>query len=213
MFSTSNHHLTIVLLGRLLCYRWNRLENLLVQGRQDREFVAKDALQPVLKLLLGPDGESLRVLVVKEAVRVTEAITFGTLIDSYNAAPEFLKPLISSGNPGGPFKISDVEREQMMELRARVLRIWGLLRSSDSFDPSLLQPIVQVLYIFISLICISTARVLQFTVILTSQVLQEPEARVFGSRVAGGVTQRLAARLLQQLLRIPPAPAPVNGSS
>ncbi|MCH1922733.1 hypothetical protein L9G15_25300, partial [Shewanella sp. A3A] len=55
-------------------FRWNRLENLLVQGSQDREFAAKDALQPVLKLLLGPDGEELRVLVVKEAVRVTEAI-------------------------------------------------------------------------------------------------------------------------------------------
>ncbi|KAI5016082.1 hypothetical protein ZWY2020_005933 [Hordeum vulgare] len=166
-------------------FRWNRLENLLVQGRQDREFVAKDALQPVLKLLLGPDGENLRVLVVKEAVRVTEAITFGTLIGSYNAAPEFLKPLISNGNPAGPFKISDVEREQMLELRDTVLRIWGLLRSSDTFDPSLLQPIVQV--------------------------LQEREARVFGSRIAGGVSQRLAARLLQQLLRIPPAPVP--GSS
>lgn len=161
-------------------FRWNRLENLLVQGSQDREFAAKDALQPVLKLLLGPDGEELRVLVVKEAVRVTEAITFGTLIDSYNAAPEFLKPLISSGNPAGPFKISDTEREQMIELRDRVFRIWGLLRSSDGFDPTILQPIVQV--------------------------LQEPEARVLGSRVAGGVTQRLAARLLQQLLRTPPAP-------
>uniref|UniRef100_J3M603 Protein kinase domain-containing protein n=1 Tax=Oryza brachyantha TaxID=4533 RepID=J3M603_ORYBR len=161
-------------------FRWNRLENLLVQGSQDREFAAKDALQPVLKLLLGPDGEELRVLVVKEAVRVTEAITFGTLLDSYNAAPEFLKPLISSGNPAGPFKISDAEREQMIELRDRVFRIWGLLRSSDGFDPTILQPIVQV--------------------------LQEPEARVLGSRVAGGVTQRLAARLLQQLLRTPPAP-------
>ncbi|WVZ97898.1 hypothetical protein U9M48_043401 [Paspalum notatum var. saurae] len=138
---------------------WNRLENLLVQGRQDREFAAKDALQPVLKLLLGPDGEELRVLVVKEAVRVTEAITIGTLIDSYNAAPEFLKPLISSGNPAGPFKFSEAEQEQMMELRDQVFR-----------------------------------------------VLQEPEARVLGSRVAGGVTQRLAARLLQQLLRTPPAP-------
>jgi aarF domain-containing kinase len=126
-----------------LC-RWNRLENLLVQGRQDREFAAKDALQPVLKLLLGPDGEELRVLVVKEAVRVTEAITIGALIDSYNTAPEFLKTLVSNGNPGGPFKLSDVEREQMIELRDRVLRIWGLLRSSENFDPSILQPIVQV---------------------------------------------------------------------
>ncbi|KAL5203245.1 hypothetical protein ABZP36_014197 [Zizania latifolia] len=159
-------------------FRWNRLENLLVQGIQDREFAAKDALQPVLKLLLGPDGEELRVLVVKEAVRVTEAITFGTLVDSYNAAPEFLKPLISSGNPAGPFKISKVEREQMIELRDRVFRIWGLLRSSDGFDPSILQPVVQM--------------------------LQEPGGRVIGSRVAGGVTQRLAARLLQQLLRTPP---------
>lgn len=161
-------------------FRWNRLENLLVQGRQDREFAAKDALQPVLKLLLGPDGEELRVLVVKEAVRVTEAITIGTLIDSYNAAPAFLKPLISSGNLAGPFKFSEAEQEQMMELRDQVFRVWGLLRSSSNFDPSLLQPIVQV--------------------------LQEPEARVLGSRVAGGVTQRLAARLLQQLLRTPPAP-------
>ncbi|KAK3135879.1 hypothetical protein QOZ80_5BG0424650 [Eleusine coracana subsp. coracana] len=161
-------------------FRWNRLENLLVQGRQDREFAAKDALQPVLKLLLGPDGEELRVLVVKEAVRVTEAVTIGAMIDSYNTAPEFVKTLVSNGNPGGPFKLSDVEREQMIELRDRVFRIWGLLRSSDNFDPSILQPIVQV--------------------------LQEPEARVLGSRVAGGVTQRLAARLLQQLLRTPTVP-------
>lgn len=130
--------------------RWNRLENLLVQGRQDREFAAKDALQPVLKLLLGPDGEELRVLVVKEAVRVTEAITIGTLIDSYNSAPEFLKPLISSGNPAGPFKFSEAEREQMMEVRDQVFRVWGLLRSSNNFDPSLLQPIVQVGCYFIS---------------------------------------------------------------
>ena len=84
------------------------------------------------------------MLVVKEAVRVTEAITIGTLIDSYNAAPAFLKPLISSGNRAGPFKFSEAEQEQMMELRDQVFRVWGLLRSSNNFDPSLLQPIVQV---------------------------------------------------------------------
>ncbi|KAG6403450.1 hypothetical protein SASPL_135672 [Salvia splendens] len=42
-------------------------------GRKDRDFNAKDALQPVLKLLLGPDGEVLRNLVIKEAIQVTEA--------------------------------------------------------------------------------------------------------------------------------------------
>ncbi|KAB5567972.1 hypothetical protein DKX38_001765 [Salix brachista] len=35
--------------------------------RKDRDFSANDALQPVLKLLLGPDGEELRILVIKEA--------------------------------------------------------------------------------------------------------------------------------------------------
>lgn len=38
------------------------------------------------------------------------------------------------------------------------------------------------------------------------QVLQEPEARSLGERVAGGITQRLAARLLQQVLKSPAPP-------
>ncbi|KAH7673964.1 Cadmium-transporting ATPase protein [Dioscorea alata] len=158
-------------------FRWNRLENLLVQGKQDRDFTTKEALQPVLKLLLDPEGEELRVLVVKEAVYVTEAVVLGTMINSYNSIPEFMRTLISNGNPIGPFKLNHDEQERMLELRDRVFRIWSLLRSSENFDPSLLQPILQV--------------------------LQEPEARNLGNRVVGGVTQRLAARLLQQILRSP----------
>ncbi|KAI3517071.1 hypothetical protein L1887_16278 [Cichorium endivia] len=161
-------------------FRWNRLENLLVQGKQDRDFAAKDALQPVLKLVLGPDGEELRSLVTKEAIRVTEAITVGTVIDTYNSIPGPLRTFIPNGNGIGPGGLSEVEMESMMELRQQVLRIWGLLRQSDNFDPSILTPILQV--------------------------LQEPEARNLGGRVFGGITQRLAARLLQQVLRLP-APA------
>ncbi|CDP07231.1 unnamed protein product [Coffea canephora] len=158
-------------------FRWNRLENLLVQGKKDRDFSAEDALQPVLKLLLGQDGEPLRVLVVKEAVRVTEAIFFGTLLESYNSMPVFMRTVIANGNMTGPFITSIAEQESMMELRAQVFRIWELLRSSENFDPALLQPILQV--------------------------LQQPEARSLGGRVFGGITQRLAARLLQQVLRSP----------
>lgn len=158
-------------------FRWNRLENLLVQGKKDRDFSAKDALQPVLKLLLGPEGEELRVLVVKESIRVSEAIVLGSVIDTYNLIPSPLKSFIPNGNANGPLVMNDVERENMMELRARVLRIWRILQSSENFDPAILQPILQV--------------------------LQEPEARSLGGRVFGGITQRLAARLLQQVLRSP----------
>ncbi|KAL1540913.1 Protein ACTIVITY OF BC1 COMPLEX KINASE 3, chloroplastic [Salvia divinorum] len=160
-------------------FRWNRLENLLVQGRKDRDFNAKDALQPVLKLLLGPDGEVLRNLVIKEAIQVTEAVVVGSVIESYKLVPDFIRNLIFNVNgTTSQFVMNSAEQESMMELRAQVFRIWELLQSSDNFDPSILQPILQV--------------------------LQEPEARQIGGRVAGGITQRLAARLLQQVLRDPP---------
>ncbi|KAI3834521.1 hypothetical protein MKW92_015097 [Papaver armeniacum] len=165
-------------------FRWNRLENLLVQGSKDRDFDAKDALQPVLKLLLGPDGEELRNLVIKEAIRVNEAIVLGTVIDTYNSIPQFLRTLIPNGNGAG-LAMSSSEQQSMLQLRDQVLRIWALLQSSEGFNPSLLQPIVQI--------------------------LQEREARDFGGRVVGGITQRLAARLLQQVLRSPTtAPTPTS---
>ncbi|XP_037495236.1 protein ACTIVITY OF BC1 COMPLEX KINASE 3, chloroplastic isoform X2 [Jatropha curcas] len=158
-------------------FRWNRLENLLVEGRKDRDFSAKDALQPILQLLLAPDGEELRTLVIKEAVRITEAVVLGTIIDSYNSIPSVMRALIFNGNVTGPLAINDMEIQSMLELRDKISRIWGLLRSSEDFDPALLQPILQV--------------------------LQQPEARSIGGRVIGGITQRLAARLLQQVLRPP----------
>ncbi|KAI8537006.1 hypothetical protein RHMOL_Rhmol10G0301600 [Rhododendron molle] len=127
----------------LLCYRWNRLENLLVQGKKDRDFSAKDALQPVLKLLLGPDGEELRALVIKESVRVSEAVILGSMLDTYNSVPSPMRTLIFNGNATGPLMMSDAEQNRHMELRAQVFRIWGLLRESDNFDPSLLQPLLQ----------------------------------------------------------------------
>ncbi|WOG91854.1 hypothetical protein DCAR_0311109 [Daucus carota subsp. sativus] len=165
-------------------FRWNRLEDLLVQGKMDRDFSAGDALQPVLKLLLGPDGEELRVLVIKESTRVTEAFMLGSMIDGYNSIPSPLKNLIVNNNTVGPPAMSTTEQKALMDLRDQVSRIWKLLQSSENFDPNVLQPILIV--------------------------LQEPEARSLGGRVFGGITQRLSARFLQQLLRTPtvvPAPS------
>lgn len=100
------------------------------------------------------------------------------MIDTYNSIPNPMRTLIVSGNTAGPLMMSDTEQENMIKLRDQVFRIWRLLRSSENFDPALLQPILQV--------------------------LQEPDARSFGGRVIGGITQRFAARLLQQVLRAPP---------
>jgi hypothetical protein len=124
--------------------RWNRLENLLVQGRKDRDFSAKEALQPVLKVLLSPDGEVLRNLVIKEAIRVTEAFTLGTISETYRYVPDFLRSIVFNGNAKDPLMMSETEMQSMVELRDQVIRIWRNLQSSNDFDPSILLPILQV---------------------------------------------------------------------
>ncbi|KAL6548757.1 Protein ACTIVITY OF BC1 COMPLEX KINASE 3, chloroplastic [Orobanche gracilis] len=188
-------------------FRWNRLENLLVQGKKDRDFNAKDALQPVLKLLLGPDGEELRVLVIKEAIHVNEAIILGRVVESYNLIPGPIRSVIFNLNVNstGRLALSSAEQESMLALKAQVYRVWEILRSSDNFDPSILQPILQCGGHVATIV-----RLMMTTVSMLASkehnglsVLQEPEARILGGRVVGGITQRLAARLLQQLLRDP----------
>eukprot|EP00256_Glycine_max_P060616 XP_014629503.1 protein ACTIVITY OF BC1 COMPLEX KINASE 3, chloroplastic isoform X2 [Glycine max] len=125
-------------------FRWGRLENLLAQGRMDRDFSAKEALQPVLKVLLSPDGEEIRTLVIKEAVRVTEAFTLSTISDTYKSVPDFMRVLVFNGNANGPIITSETEMQNLIELRDQVIRIWELLRSSNDYDPDLLLPILQI---------------------------------------------------------------------
>ncbi|KAG5219190.1 ABC1 family protein [Salix suchowensis] len=140
-------------------FRWNRLENLLVQGRKDRDFSANDALQPVLKLLLAQMAKSSEFYCM-----------IGTVVDTYNSIPNVVRALIFSGNVTGPLTVNDSEIESLMALRDQVFRIWGFC------DPLkiLIRP---------------------FATYITGTQPWE--------RVIGGITQRLAARLLQQVLRAP----------
>ena len=98
----------------------------------------------MLKVLLSPDGEELRVLVIKEAVRVSEAFTLGTISTTYQYFPDFMRSLLFNGTANRPLVMSETEMQNMIELRDQVLRIWGLLQSSNDFDPAMLLPILQV---------------------------------------------------------------------
>ncbi|CAN0908119.1 Serine/threonine-protein kinase TOR [Linum grandiflorum] len=114
-------------------FRWNRLENLLVQGSKDRD----------LKLLLGEDGEELGRLVVREAVYVSEAVVLTSVVDTYNSIPAALRLPILNGNGRGPLTMSETEFQRIREFRDRVFSAWGLLQTSADFDPALLQPVLQ----------------------------------------------------------------------
>ncbi|CAK9197286.1 unnamed protein product [Sphagnum jensenii] len=120
-------------------FRWNRLENLLKQGRKDADYQAKDVMQPVLQLLLAPEADELQQLVEREVVRVTEAMIVGTAIQGMSSIPPAVRALLP------PVNASTKDQAAMLMLREQVLRVWGLLQSSRGFDPAMLQPLVQVL--------------------------------------------------------------------
>ncbi|KAF9596499.1 hypothetical protein IFM89_012230 [Coptis chinensis] len=65
------------------------------------------------------------------------------LLSTYNSIPDPLRSLIFNGSIIGPLKASATEQESILALRDQVFRIWGLLQSSEDFDPSMLQPIIQ----------------------------------------------------------------------
>ena len=88
--------------------------------------------------VLGPNGGPIRALVVSEAIRVMEAFALGSSLDSVKSLPGPLQLLpLNLGLKGA-------EEARMMELREQVLRVWGLLQSSDGFDPAMLMPLVEV---------------------------------------------------------------------
>lgn len=121
--------------------------------------------------MLGPDGAPLRTLVASEAIRVTEALLLGSALESLTGTGPTTDPLNSSspreggGSAGDGLlgivpaalvwpvqqqiqtrfasQLSEQSVQDMLELRAQVLRCWVLLRSNRGFDLSTLSPLVQ----------------------------------------------------------------------
>ena len=162
-------------------FRWNRLENLLREGAKSDDYDAKAVIPPLVELIVGEDkpGEvnTLRPLVVAEAVKVVEALLLGQTVET--ARSEQLAPLVAllpeQLKRLPPMRVgSDTEEEELMALRAQVLRVSEMLSSSKGFDPSAMEPL--------------------------AQALQQPAARSFIEAVITGVGTRVTARLIKELL-------------
>jgi len=174
-------------------FRWNRLENLLREGRQNDDFAAGAAIQPLLELLLSDkylqdeDGRRLRKLIESEAVRVTEALVLGGVMDV--ATDERIPKGLLPPQLQRPLIVNEEDMRRTMALREQVMRVWALLSTSRGFNPQSLQPLLQV--------------------------LQTPEytsnLQVSGVRVVNSLGQRIAARALQTLLRETPSQPALEG--
>jgi len=173
-------------------FRWNRLENLLREGRKSDDYDAAAVVPPLIELAIGADkpGEAknnLRPLIEAETVKVLEAILLGSAMDSaksdalapiVNALPEQLKAL-------PPLTMGSASQEaKLLKKREEVLRIVELYSSSKGFDPQALRP---------------------FT-----DAFQQPSASVFVQHVAAGLAERIAARVVNVFLLSQEASAAVK---
>lgn len=176
-------------------FRWNRLENLLREGRKSDDYDAAAVVPPLIELAIGADkpGEAknnLRPLIEAETVKVLEAILLGSAMDSaksdalapiVNALPEQLKAL-------PPLTMGSASQEaKLLKKREEVLRIVELYSSSKGFDPQALRP---------------------FT-----DAFQQPSASVFVQHVATGLAERIAARVVNVFLLNQEANATATQSS
>lgn len=167
-------------------FRWNRLENLLREGRKNDGFDANKVIGPLVSLALEGDENKLRPLVEAEAVRVVEALVVGGAITNsqemptLEGIPEPVRQfLLEQRTSGASSRISD---RDLLALRAQVLTVWGLLTSTRGFDPSTLQPLVEV--------------------------VQRQSTQEFGRHVTQGLITRVVARGVQEVLRSSPPQLP-----
>jgi len=158
-------------------FQWQRLENLLTEGGKNSDFNANEVVKPVLALALEDSVDNtLRPLIEKETVRVVEALVLGSLIKGTKSAPTGLAALLDSVPASLRLTPRSLEDEEdILALRTRVLRVWGLLSSSSGFDPKALQPLLQI--------------------------AQDAQAQQFGGRIVQAFGQRLAARGIMEALR------------
>ncbi|KAI5415945.1 Protein ACTIVITY OF BC1 COMPLEX KINASE 3 [Lathyrus oleraceus] len=86
---------------RLLTYPNPYLRDALI------ELIFKDEKFSASGVLLSPDGEVIRTLVIKEVVRVSEAFTLSLISDTYKSVPDFMRTLVFNGNANGPLMLSE----------------------------------------------------------------------------------------------------------
>jgi aarF domain-containing kinase len=178
-------------------FRWNRLENLLREGRKSDDYNAAGVIPPLIELAIGEDkpGEEkniLRPLIEAETVKVLEAILLGGAMEG--ARSDALAPIIAAlpeqFRALPPLTMGSAKQEKkLMEKRDQVLRVVELLSSSKGFDPQALQPF--------------------------AEALRKPSASVFVQHVAGGLAERVAARMVNVFLLSQDAAAakPTSASS
>ena len=146
-------------------FRWNRLENLLKNARNNPDYDLDQAIDQATDFLFSERGEFIRANLVNEIIKGLD--TLGqTAWRSLSYGFRQRVGLTVEQPPLAP------ENQETLE---RLKRIWGILRESRGFDQSKL-------------------------VALVPRLLAKSETQQLGQQIVGGLTQRVTARLIREVI-------------
>jgi predicted unusual protein kinase regulating ubiquinone biosynthesis (AarF/ABC1/UbiB family) len=147
-------------------FRWNRLENLLRNAKNNYDYDLNGALDQALDYLFSDRGTFMRDRLAQELINGLDQIGQTTL----NAALDPIRTLV-----GQPTQSNDADGSETL---AHLQEIMRLLQETQSFDPFQLVPAI-------------------------GSILVRPEVHHLGQRVASGLAQKLAVRIIREVLLVP----------
>ncbi|MEO1466838.1 MAG: AarF/ABC1/UbiB kinase family protein, partial [Cyanobacteria bacterium J06633_1] len=153
-------------------FRWHRLENLLNNATDSRDYDFDGVVDQALDYLYSDRGTFIRDRIAQELVNAIDGLGRRTV---YNISAAFRQRV------GLAVQETPVEYRQDSYTMTHLKNIVGILQQTPGFDPTRL-------------------------VSLVAKIITKPETQKIGQKVAEGLTQKMAARLIRNLLLDTPQP-------
>lgn len=163
-------------------FRWHRLENLLNNATDSRDYDFDGVVDQALDYLYSDRGVFIRERIAEELVNAIDSLGRRTI---FNISTAFRQQV------GLAVQETPVEYRQDSYAMTHLKNIVGILQQTPGFEPTRLISVV-------------------------SKIITKPETKEMGQKVAERLTQKMAARLIRNLLledSITKAPTAISAAS
>ncbi len=163
-------------------FRWHRLENLLNNATDSRDYDFDGVVDQALDYLYSDRGVFIRERIAEELVNAIDSLGRRTI---FNISTAFRQQV------GLAVQETPVEYRQDSYAMTHLKNIVGILQQTPGFEPTRLISVV-------------------------SKIITKPETKEMGQKVAERLTQKMAARLIRNLLledSITKAPTAISSAS
>jgi predicted unusual protein kinase regulating ubiquinone biosynthesis (AarF/ABC1/UbiB family) len=155
-------------------FRWNRLENLLKNARDNDDYNLSKALNQGVDFLFSERGTFIRDRMVDEIVKNIDLLSQEAWHNTNNVLSEWLGLKATLPNSNINKNSSKNSRQEQQNLE-HIKRIWAILQDTPGFDPMELASLIP-------------------------QLIVKPETQRMGQQIVGNLAQRTLARFIRRVL-------------